>query len=103
MLIVAIIAGLVWAASAAGTGTKGLDVVVSLILLGLVAFDPIVPGLQPVRQLWTRAPGSRSRAGSWRPAARGRRAASRCRTRRRLRPSVVSGRLFGAARFTKND
>ena len=29
---------------------------------------------------WTRAPGSRSRAGSWPPAARGRRAASSCRT-----------------------
>jgi hypothetical protein len=41
MLAVAVVAGLVWAASTAGTPTRGLDVAVSLVLLGLVAFDPI--------------------------------------------------------------
>jgi hypothetical protein len=41
MLGVAALCGLLWAASSAGTATRGLDVAVSLILLGLVAFDPI--------------------------------------------------------------
>lgn len=41
MLLVAVLAGLFWSAAAAGTRTRGLDLAVSLILLGLVAFDPI--------------------------------------------------------------
>jgi hypothetical protein len=74
MLIVAIIAGLVWAASAAGTGTKGLDVIVSLILLGLVAFDPIVRAFNQFGSLDTGAwlalaGGILAAGGTW--AARG--------------------------------
>ncbi len=42
MLILAIAAGLVWAATAfAGTQTRGLDVGLTLVLLGLVAFNPV--------------------------------------------------------------
>ena len=74
MLIVAIIAGLVWAASAAGTDTKGLDVVVSLVLLGLVAFDPVVRAFNQFGSLDTGAwlalaGGILAAGGTW--AARG--------------------------------
>jgi hypothetical protein len=41
MLILAIAAGFAWAASVAGTGTRGVDAAVTLVLLGLVAFTPI--------------------------------------------------------------
>ncbi len=41
MLILAIVAGLAWAASVAGTSTRGVDAAVTLVLLGLVAFTPI--------------------------------------------------------------
>jgi hypothetical protein len=41
MLILAIAAGLLWAAGVAGTGTRGLDQAVTLVLLGLVGFIPI--------------------------------------------------------------
>jgi hypothetical protein len=74
MLIVAIIAGLVWAASSAGTGTRGLDVAVSLILLGLVAFDPIGAAFNQLGDLQTGAwlalaGGILAAGGTW--AARG--------------------------------
>jgi hypothetical protein len=74
MLIVAIIAGLVWAASAAGTGTRGLDVVVSLVLFGLVVFDPIVRAFNQFGSLDTGAwlalaGGILAAGGTW--AARG--------------------------------
>jgi hypothetical protein len=41
MLILAGLAALVWAATAAGVPTYGLDVALTLVLLGLVAFDPV--------------------------------------------------------------
>jgi hypothetical protein len=41
MLILAIAAGLAWAASVVGTSTRGVDAAVTLVLLGLVAFTPI--------------------------------------------------------------
>jgi len=41
MLILAIAAGLVWAAGVTGMGTHGLDQALTLVLLGLVAFLPI--------------------------------------------------------------
>jgi len=74
MLVVAIIAGLVWAASTAGTGTRGLDVAVSLILLGLVAFDPIGTAFNNLGDLQTGAwlalaGGILAAGGTW--AARG--------------------------------
>jgi hypothetical protein len=74
MLVVAIIAGLVWAASTAGTGTRGLDVAVSLILLGLVAFDPIGTAFNNLSDLQTGgwlalAGGILAAGGTW--AARG--------------------------------
>lgn len=55
MLIVAILTGLAWAASAAGTGTRGLDVVFSMILLGLVAFDPVGTAFNNLGDLQTGA------------------------------------------------
>jgi hypothetical protein len=74
MLVAAIIAGLVWAASSAGTGTRGLDVAVSLILLGLVAFDPIGAAFNNLGDLDTGAwlalaGGILAAGGTW--AARG--------------------------------
>jgi len=74
MLTVAIIAGLVWAASTAGTGTRGLDVIVTLILLGLVAFDPIGAAFNNLGDLqagaWLAlAGGILAAGGTW--AARG--------------------------------
>src|SRR4051812_20581676 len=41
MLIVAILAGLAWAATVAGTATRGLDVALTLILFGLTAFNVV--------------------------------------------------------------
>jgi hypothetical protein len=41
MLIVAILAGLTWAATVTGTATRGLDVALTLVLLGLVAFNVV--------------------------------------------------------------
>lgn len=41
ILILAIAAGLTWAASVAGTATRGLDAALTLILLGVLAFTPI--------------------------------------------------------------
>lgn len=74
MLVAAIVAGLVWAASSAGTGTRGLDVAVSLILLGLVAFDPIGTAFNQLGDLDTGAwlalaGGILAAGGTW--AARG--------------------------------
>jgi uncharacterized membrane protein len=74
MLVVAVVAGLVWAASSAGTGTRGLDVAVSLILLGLVAFDPIGAAFNNLGDLdagaWLAlAGGILAAGGTW--AARG--------------------------------
>jgi hypothetical protein len=74
MLMVAVLAGLIWAASAAGTGTRGLDVAVSMILLGLVAFDPIGAAFNSLGDLDTGAwlalaGGILAAGGTW--AARG--------------------------------
>jgi hypothetical protein len=74
MLAAAVLAGLVWAASSAGTGTRGLDVAVSLILLGLVAFDPIASAFNNLGNLQTGAwlalaGGVLAAGGTW--AARG--------------------------------
>jgi hypothetical protein len=74
MLAVAALAGLVWAASSAGTGTRGFDVAVSLILLGLVAFDPIGAAFNRLGDLDTGAwlalaGGVLAAGGTW--AARG--------------------------------
>jgi hypothetical protein len=41
MLAVAILAGLVWAATVTGTATRGLDVALTLILFGLTAFNVV--------------------------------------------------------------
>jgi hypothetical protein len=41
MLVLAVAAGLAWAASFAGMNTRGLDQAVTLVLLGLVAFFPV--------------------------------------------------------------
>lgn len=41
MLILAILAGLVWAATITGTATHGLDVALTLILLGITAFNVV--------------------------------------------------------------
>ncbi len=41
MLIVAILAALAWAAAVAGTSTYGVDVALTLVLLGLFAFTPV--------------------------------------------------------------
>jgi hypothetical protein len=74
MLILAVLAGLLWAASAAGTGTRGLDVAVSLILLGLVVFYPIGAAFNDLGDLDTGAwlalaGGILAAGGTW--AARG--------------------------------
>ena len=41
MLILAILAGLAWAATVTGTATRGLDAALTLVLLGLVAFNVV--------------------------------------------------------------
>jgi hypothetical protein len=41
MLALAVLSALVWAATIAGAPTRGLDSALTLVLLGLVAFDPI--------------------------------------------------------------
>jgi hypothetical protein len=41
MLIVAVLAGLAWAATVTGTATRGLDVALTLVLLGLTAFNVV--------------------------------------------------------------
>ena len=41
MLILAGLSALVWAATVAGVRTYGLDAALTLVLLGLVAFDPV--------------------------------------------------------------
>ena len=41
MLALAVLCALVWAATVAGARTRGLDSGLTLVLLGLVAFDPI--------------------------------------------------------------
>jgi hypothetical protein len=41
LLILTVLAVLVWGATVAGRPTKGLDVLLTLILLGLFAFDPV--------------------------------------------------------------
>jgi hypothetical protein len=41
MLILASLAALAWAATVAGMPTRGLDAALTLVLLGLVAFDPV--------------------------------------------------------------
>ena len=74
MLVLAVLAGLLWAAAAAGTGTRGLDVAVSLILLGLVAFYPIGAAFNQLGDLdsgaWLAlAGGILAAGGTW--AARG--------------------------------
>jgi hypothetical protein len=74
MLIVAVLAGLLWTASTAGTATRGLDGVVSLILLGLVAFDPVGAAFNRLGDLDTGAwlalaGGILAAGGTW--AARG--------------------------------
>jgi hypothetical protein len=74
MLILAILAGLVWAATVAGMATRGLDAVVSLVLLGLVAFVPIGAAFNSLGDLdagaWLAlAGGVLAAGGAW--AARG--------------------------------
>jgi hypothetical protein len=41
MLILAALSALVWAATVAGMRTRGLDAALTLVLLGLVSFDPV--------------------------------------------------------------
>lgn len=41
MLALAVLAGLAWAATVTGTATRGLDAALTLVLLGIVAFNPV--------------------------------------------------------------
>jgi hypothetical protein len=41
MVVLAGLAAIAWAATVAGAATRGLDAAVTLVLLGLVAFDPV--------------------------------------------------------------
>ena len=74
MLILAIAAGLAWAASVAGMGTRGADVAVTLVLIGFVAFTPILAAFNSFGELgagaWLAlAGGILAAGGTW--AARG--------------------------------
>jgi hypothetical protein len=74
MLVLAIAAGLVWAAGVAGTGTRGLDQGLTLVLLGLVAFLPVGAAFKDFGSLrsgaWIAlAGGILAAGGTW--AARG--------------------------------
>lgn len=74
MLILAAAAGLAWAASVAGTSTRGVDAAVTLVLLGFVAFTPILAAFNRFGELgagaWLAlAGGILAAGGTW--AARG--------------------------------
>ena len=75
LLILAIAAGLVWAATAfGGVATHGIDAVLTLILLGLVAVDPIASAFNQFGDVGTGgwlalAGGILAAGGTW--AARG--------------------------------
>ncbi len=56
MLILAGLSALVWAATVAGVRTRGLDSALTLVLLGLVAFDPVGSAFDNLRDL---------EAGAW--------------------------------------
>jgi hypothetical protein len=76
MLILAGLAALVWAATVAGVRTRGLDAALTLVLLGLVAFDPVGSAFNNLDDLdagaWLGlAGGILAAGGTW--AARGER------------------------------
>ena len=76
MLVVAILAALAWAATIAGApDARRSTSRLTLVLLGLVAFNPVGSAFNDLGTS-RRARGSRSPAGSSPPAAPGRRAAS---------------------------
>jgi len=74
LLILAILSLLAWAATVAGMRTRGLDAAVTLVLLGLAAFDPVGSAFNNLSDLqagaWlTLAGGILAAGGTW--AARG--------------------------------
>ena len=74
MLVLAIVCGLVWAVTLIGVPTRGLDAAVTLVLLGLVAFDPVGAAFNNLGDLqagaWLAlAGGILAAGGTW--AARG--------------------------------
>ena len=74
MLILAIAAGLAWAASVTGTATRGIDAALTLVLLGFVAFVPVGAAFNSLGDLhvgaWLAlAGGILAAGGTW--AARG--------------------------------
>jgi hypothetical protein len=74
MRVLAIVCGLVWAVTLIGVPTRGLDAAVTLVLLGLVAFDPVGAAFNNLGDLqagaWLAfAGGILAAGGTW--AARG--------------------------------
>ena len=99
MLIVAILAGLAWAATVTGTATRGLDVALTLVL-GLTAFNVVGSAFGDFGTL-DAAGGPPSPAGSWRQAARGRPRRGVCRSGR-SRPKTKRGRTADLAAALRN-
>jgi len=84
MLILAGLAALAWAATVVGTSTRGLDSALTLVLLGLVAFDPVGAAFNNLGDLqagaWLAlAGGILAAGGTW--SARGAEAAQQAATR----------------------
>jgi hypothetical protein len=74
MLILAVLSALVWGATLVGVTTRGLDVALTLVLLGLVAFLPATAAFNRLGNLqagaWLAlAGGILAAGGTW--AARG--------------------------------
>jgi hypothetical protein len=74
MLIVAVLCAPAWCATVAGMPTRGADSALTLVLLGLVAFDPVVAAFNNLGDLqagaWLAlAGGILAAGGTW--AARG--------------------------------
>jgi uncharacterized membrane protein YhaH (DUF805 family) len=74
MLVVAALCALAWAATIAGARTRGLDAALTLVLLGLVAFNPIALAFNDLRDIgaggWLAlAGGILAAGGTW--SARG--------------------------------
>jgi hypothetical protein len=74
MLVLASLCALAWAATIAGARTRGLDAALALVLLGLVAFNPVALAFNDIREIeaggWLAlAGGILAAGGTW--SARG--------------------------------